>query len=80
MLFERHLGQERSLSSPFTTGSWYSCPHIMQRNVSIVVSAILPSRATAATETRVAASRLDRWCLDHRLDSSDRGLLSRFCL
>src|SRR3989304_4002704 len=80
MLFERHLGQERSLSSPFTTGSRYSCPHIMQRNVSIVVSAILPSWATATTQTRVAASGLGRWCLDHRLGSSDRGSFPWLCL
>jgi len=36
MLLERHFGQERSLSSPRSTCSWYSWPHIMQRNVSVV--------------------------------------------
>ena len=40
MLFERHLGQERSLSSPCSTLSSYSWPHIMHRNGSIAVVAI----------------------------------------
>jgi hypothetical protein len=47
MLFERHLGHERSLSSPFTTRSRYSCPHIMHRNVSKVIVAIRFSDSTA---------------------------------
>jgi hypothetical protein len=38
MLLERHAGQERSLSSPFSTFSWYWCPHIMQRNLSSVAA------------------------------------------
>lgn len=54
MLLERHLGQERSLSSPRSTCSWYSWPHIMQRNVSVVAMAdSLPYGAAA-----VAASAL----------------------
>mgnify|MGYP006950042339 CR=1 FL=1 len=40
MELERHLGQERSTSSPCTTFSVYSWPHIMHRKVSIVVVAM----------------------------------------
>jgi hypothetical protein len=63
MLFDRHFGQVRSLSSSRSTVSWYWWPQAMQRKVSTLDVVVMPSLPAA-------------WGPFHSIETSTTVLLS----